>query len=110
MDSETAQGPIPVRLGREWPRTAWRPALLHAAPICLFVLGLFYYWFAIADRYAVFLYDHLGATPFDAITSSRYWMAGLVASGAVMVAYTGGCWLLGRIAARRRCDYRPPLW
>jgi len=42
-----------------------KPALLHAVPISLFVLGLFYYWFDVADRYAIFLYGHLGATPFD---------------------------------------------
>ncbi len=32
--------------------------VLHAAPIVLFILGAFYYWFAIADRYAIFLYYH----------------------------------------------------
>lgn len=49
----------------------WWRAALHATPVAVLVLGLFYHWFAVADRYAVFLYDHLGATPFDAITSSR---------------------------------------
>lgn len=83
----------------------WRSALLHAAPVSLFVLGLFYYWFGIADRYAVFLYEHLGATPFDEVTSSRYWMAGLVASGIVMIGYTVTNWLLGRIR-----NYHPPAW
>ena len=57
----------------------------HALPISLFILGLFCYWFAMADRYVTFLYGHLGAIPFDDVTNSRYWMAGLVASGAVMV-------------------------
>jgi hypothetical protein len=57
------------------------------------------YWFVIAERGRVFLYDHLGATPFDAVTSSRYWMAGLVASGylclaATLVAVIG--WVRGR--------------
>lgn len=85
-------------------------SLLHAVPISAFILGLFYYWFAIADRYAVFLYEHLGATPFDHVTSSRYWMAGLVASGMVMIAYAGVNWLLGRAAALRRQEYRPPAW
>lgn len=69
---------VPIELGE------WKAALLHAVPICLFILGLFYHWFAVADRYAVFLYEHLGATPFDDVTSSRYWMSGLVASGAVV--------------------------
>lgn len=86
------------------------PALLHAASISVFVLGLFYYWFAVADRYAIFLYGHLGATPFDEITSSRYWMSGLVASGAVMVGHTAANWLLGRVAALRHWEYRPPAW
>jgi hypothetical protein len=88
----------------------WKRALLHAVPIFLFVLGLFTYWFALADRYAIFLYGHLGATPFDELTSSRYWMSGLVASGAVMVLYTLANWLLGRIAVLRRRGYRPPSW
>ena len=85
-------------------------ALSHALPISLFVLGLFYYWFAIADRYAVFLYGHLGATPFDQVTSSRYWMAGLVASGALLVIYTAVNWLLGRLAILRHQTCRPPAW
>ena len=84
----------------------WKSALWHAMPVSLFVLGLFYYWFAVADRYAIFLYEHLGATPFDAVTGSRYWMSGLVASGMVMVAYTLINWLLGR----SRPTYRPPRW
>lgn len=88
----------------------WKPTLLHAAPVSLFILGLFYYWFAIADRYAVFLYGHLGATPFDSVTSGRYWMSGLVASGAVMVGYAPVNWLLGRVAALRHRDYCPPAW
>ena len=89
---------------------SWNVALLHAAPVLLLILGLFYYWFAVADRYTVFLYEHLGATPFDDVTSSRYWMAGLVACGAVMVAYTSANWLLGRIAVLRQSEYRPPTW
>ena len=88
----------------------WRTALLHTAPISLFILGLFYYWFAAGDRYAVFLYEHLNATPFDEVTSSRYWMSGLVACGAVMVVYVAVNWLLGRIAALRHQDYCPPAW
>lgn len=37
-------------------------------------------------------------------------MAGLVASGIVMVMYTVANWLLGRVAALRQRDYRPPAW
>lgn len=76
----------------------------------MFVLGLFYYWFGVIDRYVIFLYGHLGATPFDERTVGRYWMSGLVASGFVMIGYTTVNWLLGRIAAFRHRDYRPPTW
>ena len=91
------------------------PHWLRPCPICLFVLGLFYYWFAVADRYAIFLYGHTApgiplAQPFDAMTRSRYWMAGLVAAGAVMVIYIVFNWFLGRLAIRRGQHYRPPAW
>ncbi len=85
-------------------------AALHAAPISVLILALFYYWFALGNRYAVFLYTHLGATPFDQATSSRYWMAGLVACGAVMIVYVGLNWLLGRAATLRQRNYCPPAW
>lgn len=88
----------------------WKPALLHASLVLLVVLGLFYYWFAVADRYVIFLYNHMGATPFDDMTRSRYWMSGLVASGVVMVLYTGVNWFLGRIAGLRYRSYCPPAW
>ena len=90
----------------------WKMALLCAIPISLLVLGLFYYWFAVADRYFIFLYYHnMGhvvpdTSPFSLITSSRYWMAGLVASGAILVLYAAANWLLGWLSA----DYRPPVW
>ena len=93
-------------------RTVWRSAVLHALPVTALVLPLFYYWFAIADRYFVFLYYHdMGprypdTSPFSGVTSSRYWMAGLVAGGMVTVLYTTGCWLLGRLSA----SYRAPAW
>jgi hypothetical protein len=88
----------------------WKPALWYAMPISLFILGLFYYWFAVADRYAIFLYGHLNATPFDEPTTSRYWMAGLVACGVVMIAYIMANWLLGRCAAWQRRTYSAPAW
>jgi hypothetical protein len=87
-------------------------ALLYALLVTALVLYLFYYWFAITDRYFVFLYYHdMGprypdTSPFSVVTSSRYWMAGLVASGAVMVLYVGVNWLLGRL----RPNYQPPEW
>jgi hypothetical protein len=81
----------------------------------MFILGLFTYWFGIADRYAVFLYGHTTtnippAQPFDAITSSRYWMAGLVAAGAVMVLYTAANWLHGLICRRRGRPCHTAVW
>ncbi len=86
---------------------------MAAALIDLFVLGLFYYWFAVADRCAVLLYGHIaagirGAQPFDEMTRGRYWMAGLVAAGAVTVLYTAANWAWGRLAAARRREYDPP--
>jgi hypothetical protein len=78
--------------------------------ICLTILALFYYWFGIADRYGIFLYGHLAATPFDEATSSRYWMAGLVVGGIILVVYTIVNWLLGRLALIRYQCYSPPSW
>jgi len=88
----------------------WKIVLLHAVPICLLVLGLFYFWFVVADRYVIFLYNHLGATPFDKVTQSRYWMTGLVASGVVMALYTISNWFFGRIAGLHFRQYHPPAW
>lgn len=90
----------------------WRVAILHALPAAALILAAFVVWFAIADRYIVFLYNHdMGplypdTSPFSTVTSSRCWMAGLVASGAVMVMYTTASWLLGRLFA----SYHPPAW
>jgi hypothetical protein len=94
-------------------RKSWRSGLFFALPIMVVVLGLFYFWFAIADRYVVFLYEHdMGSvvadtSPFSNVTGSRYWMAGLVAGGAVLVLYTGLHLLLGRLLAGFRA---PPWW
>jgi len=51
-------------------RGKWGISLLEAVPISLFVLGLFYYWFAVANRYVIFLYGHTAhgipqTQPFD---------------------------------------------
>lgn len=95
--------------------TSWRFTLVHAATVSLIVLGLFYYWFAVADRYAVFLYGHTttnisDAQPFDEITSSRYWMAGLVAAGVVLVLDLLTFWTWGLVAARRGRAATSPGW
>ena len=92
--------------------TTWWPSLLVALPVTAIVLCLYYYWFAVADRYIVFLYYHnMGplvpdTTPFSAETGSRYWMAGLVAGGAVMMLYSALSWLMGRVVR----NYRTPAW
>lgn len=76
------------------------------------VLSLFIYWFTFADRHVVFLYGYdMGrqvpdASPFSEVTSSRYWMAGLVAAGAIMILYATANWLLGRRAPR----FDAPEW
>ncbi len=80
--------------------------LFHTTSITLFLLALFYKWFALDDRYAVFLYEHLGATPFDAVTTSRYLIAGLVACGAAMLLYLTLNFALARLVA----NYRAPAW
>ncbi len=94
----------------------WLRPLLEASLISLFILSLFYYWFGVANRHVIFLYGHKGENipvtqPFDAMTSGRYWMAGLVASGMVMVLYGAVSWLRGRIASwRRRPCAISPWW
>jgi len=93
-------------------RKEWLAALWHAMPISIFVLATYYYWFGVADRYIVFLYNHnMGplvpdTSPFSAVTSSRYWMAGLVCGGLVLALYATTNWLLGRIWQ----TYEPPAW
>lgn len=82
-------------------RGPWRRALPPAIVITAGVGALLVYWFGIADRYAVFLYDHLGAGPFDRVTTSRYWMAGLVAGGLVTCLHTPFQALLGWVTRRR---------
>ncbi len=34
--------------------SSWRQARHHAVPVAGLVLSLFYHWFAVADRYAIF--------------------------------------------------------
>jgi hypothetical protein len=83
---------------------------VYVSAIVTFLLALYLYWFAVANRYVIFLYTHLGATPFDERTSSRYWMAGLVATGLLALLYTVLHWFLGRLAGLRRRLYMPPPW
>ena len=44
------------------------------------------------------------------MTSSRYWMFGLVSAGAVMALDTVARWLCGRVAAWRKKDFTPSTW
>lgn len=90
-----------------------RTTLWSSAWVCLVILGLFYYWFALADRYAVFLYGHLGGTPFDETTISRYWMAGLVAAAILLVQYllvNGLVRLVTRGKHPAGLSWWPPSW
>jgi hypothetical protein len=87
----------------------WGSALVFALAVVALVTGLFYNWFAVRDRYEVFLYYHdmgqgFDTTPFGWVTVSRYWMSGLVASGAVLAAYSAIQAALGWMVQ----GYRPP--
>jgi len=92
--------------------SGWGRAVIIALAVAALILALFTYWFAVADRYEVFLYFHdMGphvpdTSPFSRVTSSRYWMAGLVTSGAVMLLYLIGNWIVGRMVD----TFHPPAW
>lgn len=104
--------------GRDWKRPfrlcSVQP-FLEATIISIFILGLFYYWFGIANRYSIFLYGHTTvgiplSQPFDEMTRSRYWMAGLVAAGMVMLFYIAANWLRAQMAVRRNQHFLPSAW
>ena len=90
----------------------WLKALLFALGIDALIIGLFTYWFAAADRYRVFLYEHdMGSnvpdtSPFSPVTSSRYWMSGLVAAGVVLILYVAINWTIAKV----RSEYKAPEW
>jgi hypothetical protein len=90
---------------------AWQVELLFAVPIVASVITLFYTWFAVRDRYLIFLYNHamgpaFDTRPFGWVTVGRYWMSGLVASGAVMAPYSAANFVLGRVVRW----FRAPEW
>jgi len=64
-----------------------KAALNLSVLILLISLAVYLYLFGFADRKIVFLYGHLGLTPFDGMTAGRYWMAGLVLSGYLTLFY-----------------------
>lgn len=92
------------------PKVVGFGTMFYATAVILLVLGLYYYWFAVADRYVIFLYGHLEATPFDDVTRSRYWMAGLVAAGMVMVAALVVHGVVRMVVTRRGGTYTLPDW
>ncbi|MDF1514708.1 MAG: hypothetical protein P1S60_12945 [Anaerolineae bacterium] len=61
--------------------------------LAILTISLFYYWFRIANRSIVFLYEHdMGPLypdtgPFSYVTRSRYWMAGMVVGGCAWGGY-----------------------
>ncbi|MEA3309017.1 MAG: hypothetical protein U9Q70_05845 [Chloroflexota bacterium] len=91
---------------------AWLSALPPALLLSALILLAYYYWFSLADRHLIFLYYHdMGprvpsTAPFSPVTSSRYWMTGLVTGGIVLSCDTTLNWLLGRL----RPQYQPPPW
>lgn len=83
-----------------------RQNVIYALSITIFILALIYKWFAVDDRYAVFLYNHMRAQPFDEVTVGRYWMSGFVASAIVMLLYIAANVWLARVVK----NYRAPAW
>lgn len=61
--------------------------ILISILVTVISLGIYFYLFGCADRKIVFLYEHLGLTPFDRMTRGRYWMTGLVLSGFMTILY-----------------------
>jgi hypothetical protein len=108
--AQTRHRNAPSRL-QDWLQCALeKRTILHTFVVTGLILALFYAWFGVADRYHIFLYNHLGATPFDPITTSRYLMSGLVADGVILVGYTIICWFLGRYWGIWWRPYDPPPW
>ncbi len=91
---------VPIR------KQHWLLALAFAIATSPLILILYSYWFRLADRYKVFLYNHdmasrvADTSPFSTVTSSRYCLAGLVVAGLVMILYICANWLLGRLSTQ----------
>lgn len=91
-------------------RVWWRE-VIAALPVLALVIYLYYTWFAVSNRYTMFLYFHdVGArfdtAPFGWMTVGRYWMTALVAGGAVLIPYSAVNFVLGVLLKR----YRAPVW
>ncbi len=61
--------------------------ILISILVIVISLGTYSYLYSYADRKIVFLYEHLGLTPFERMTTGRYWMTGLVLSGFLSTLY-----------------------
>jgi hypothetical protein len=72
-----------------------------------FGLGVYYYLFGCADRKIVFLYEHLGHTPFDSMTTGRYWMAGFLLSGLLTLLYLPASLILRLIIKSDKISWKP---
>jgi len=95
--------------------TSWRRAIAHAIPALGCVLYLLVRWFVVANRAIIFLIDHELGPDFDTtalgqMTVSRYWMAGLVACGALLAVAVAAGWLLGRVWRRYRAPDPRRVW
>ncbi|MFH1119126.1 MAG: hypothetical protein V1775_04835 [Bacteroidota bacterium] len=82
-----------------------KAAWILSALILLISMGVYIYLFGFADRNIVFLYGHMGLTPFDSMTAGRYWMAGFVLSGFLTLLY-----LIVRLAIRAVFRALDILW
>ena len=60
--------------------------LIVSLLITIIAVGAYLYAFIFADRTGIFLYEHLGAGPFDPLTTGRYWMLGFVVAGFITLA------------------------
>ena len=87
-----------------------KDAAWHALAVTLAMWGLYLYWFVFAERARVFLYGHLSAAPFDAVTSGRYLMAGLVAAGLILGVRTLLLWTMRLWLRHRGAPWTTPDW
>lgn len=84
--------------------------IAHSLLVTTSIIAFFFYTFAVANRYHIFLYGHLGAIPFDVRTTSRYWMTGLVANGIVLLGYLLLNWFTARVFGVFNRKYVSPDW
>ena len=83
---------------------------VYSVIISIVIAGVFYYWFAAAERNYLFLYGHYGWRPFHRMTLGRYWMTGLVLSCFITFTYTAVNYILLYSAGFLKKSYRIPSW